>query len=167
MFFNAHHDANYQALFTKVAPQVTVSIAHLPMAYPALRSAMSQARLEEKEGAKLRRQQHRCQMPGCHFRSTFYCIQCNKCLCITFDRMCFTEYHKTLREKNKGDASTSQAPSVVAPSVVTSGASTTPLARHDTDELEEKEEPVQPRNQPRRSAKRSLPEERAPPAKRP
>ena len=36
---------------------------------------------------------HRCQMPGCKSKSIFYCVECNKCLCIKASSMCFSHYH--------------------------------------------------------------------------
>ena len=43
------------------------------------------------------RQAHGCQMPGYKKKSIFYCVECNKCLCIKGHSMCFSKYHEQLK----------------------------------------------------------------------
>ena len=73
-----------------VRSPVVVGIGHLPRSYPSLPSAV-------QHKGEPPRPANRCQMPGCKQKSIFYCVECNKCLCIKGHSMCFSKYHEQLK----------------------------------------------------------------------
>ena len=130
-----------------MTPLVPVNIGHLPMSYPPLQSAVLKASLNPESTGKLKQQVHHCQMEGCNQKSIFYCIECNKCLCINADKHCFRDFHQKLATA----AVTVQQPTLPSVKDDSHQDSDSALVQRSVEQTVERRVPI------RRAAKHTLP----------
>ena len=119
-----------------------IGIGHLPRPYNQLSQEIERS---TAAGRDPRRPSHRCRMPGCGKKSIFYCVQCNVCLCMRADRLCFTDYHQQMKHLRHDEAGQIAAAHPPPPAPENSASSTT---------TSDDDEPASRRTIPPRAAKR-------------